>query len=149
MRSERQSERAAWTTFVDGKAPAAGTAYANKACGRRKVGERNRTEAAYEQYLEQRKMVGEILWYEFEAITFRLADDVRYTPDFAVMLASGLLEMHELKGTTSVMLKSGEKVKKPYFQDDARVKVRVAASKFPIVFKVVFRVDGNWIEEEL
>lgn len=142
---KRDSQRAAWTAFVEGGKPAGG----NKAVGRLRAGERNKTEAEYESYLELRKQVGEILWYEFERITFRLADDCRYTPDFIVMLASFSLECHEIKGTTTLTRKSGATVKAPYFEDDAKVKLKVAAQMFPVVFKVVYKVDGNWIEEEI
>ena len=143
---KRDSQRAAWTAFIErGKAPSGG----NKAVGRLKTGERNKTEAEYESHLELRKQVGEILWYEFERITFRLADDCRYTPDFALLLASGSLECHELKGTTTLTRKSGDRVKAPYFMDDAKVKLRVAAQMFPVIFKVVYKVSGNWIEEEI
>ena len=50
--------------------------------GRLKKGERNKTEARYEQLLETRKRAGEIIGYWFEGVTFRLADNTRYTPDF-------------------------------------------------------------------
>ncbi|EGX16832.1 gp8 domain protein [Escherichia coli STEC_S1191] len=49
----------------------------------------NKTESAYCQHLEQRKRAGEIAWYRFEGIKLRLADNTFYTPDFAVMLATG------------------------------------------------------------
>lgn len=144
----RESNRAAWTAFVESageRKPAAG----HKAAGRLKRGERNKTEAAYEQHLELRKQVGEILWYAFEGITFKLAPDTRFTPDFAVLLASGILECHDTKGTTTLQRKSGERVKAPYFQEDAKIKMKVAAAMFPITFKVVYRVGENWVEEEV
>ncbi len=142
------SQRAAWTAFVEGNANPP-TANRSHALGRLKTGARNKTEAAYEQHLELRKQAGEILWYDFERFTFRLADDTRYTPDFAVLLASGIIECHEVKGTTSIKRASGEKVKAPYFIEDAKVKVKVAADRFPFVFKIVYRVNGNWIEDEV
>jgi hypothetical protein len=58
------------------------------ALGRMKSGERNKLEASYEQYLESRKQAGEIIWYKFEGMTFKLAKDTRYTPDFSIMLAN-------------------------------------------------------------
>lgn len=140
-----RDQRAAWTAFIEGSKLTGG----QRALGRLKAGERNKTEGAYESHLELRKQVGEVAWYGFEQITFKLADDCRYTPDFSVMLSSGILEMHELKGTTTITRKSGDKVKAPYFQDDAKVKLRVAAKMFPVIFKVVYKVEGNWIEEEI
>ena len=87
--------------------------------GRRVPGEMNGTETRYSVELEGRKRLGEIEWYAFEAITFKLGKDCRYTPDFIVMLPDGLLEAHEVKGR---------------WEDDALVKVRVAAAMFPFRF---------------
>lgn len=71
-----------------------------QALGRLKAGQMNKTETAYAQELELRKRYGEIARYRFEGIKLRLADNTFYTPDFAVMLANGQLEMHEVKGVT-------------------------------------------------
>jgi hypothetical protein len=89
------------------------------ALGRLKIGQKNKTEESYGQELELRKRAGEIAWYAFEAMKFRLADKTFYTPDYMVMLADGTLEAHEVKG---------------YWEDDARVKIKVAAEMFPIRF---------------
>lgn len=89
------------------------------ALGRLKVGQRNKTEALYEADLVARQQAGEILWFTFEGVKLRLADNTFYTPDFAVMLSSGLMEMHEVKG---------------FWQDDARVKIKVAAELYPFRF---------------
>ena len=79
------------------------------ALGRLKTGERNKTEQAYENLLEAMRISGDVLWYKFEGMKLRLADNTFYTPDFAVMLSSGQIEMHEVKG---------------FWQDDARVKIK-------------------------
>lgn len=104
--------------------------------GRLKRGERNKTEAAYEQHLEMLKRAGEILWYAFEGIKFRLADKTFYTPDFAVMNADGEIEIKEIKGSMAI------------FQDDAKVKIKVAAEMYPFRFFVVVpklkRDGGGW-----
>ena len=47
------------------------------------VRENNQT---YAQTLELRKAAGEVAWYKFEGLKFRLADNTFYTPDFAVLL---------------------------------------------------------------
>ena len=86
--------------------------------------------------------------YGFEKMTFKLADDTRYTPDFPLLLASGQLECHEVKGTTTKKLKDG-KVKAPYFRDDAKTKIKIAAEQVPMVFKVAYLVAGVWVEEEV
>ncbi|MEW3279069.1 DUF1064 domain-containing protein [Escherichia coli] len=91
-----------------------------QALGRLKTGQMNKTESAYCQHLELRKRAGEIVWYRFEGIKLRLADNTFYTPDFAVMLATGEMELHEVKG---------------FWTDDARVKTKVAADQYP--FRII------------
>lgn len=102
------------------------------ALGRLKAGKMNKTEAEYSQLLELRRRAGEIAWYRFEAIKLRLADNTFYTVDFPVMLSSGVLEMHEVKG---------------FWTDDARVKIKVAADQYPFRFVAVRKVKGDWQTE--
>jgi hypothetical protein len=93
----------------------------------------NKTEARYAATLELQQKAGEILWWKFEAITFKLADDCRYTPDFVVMMPDGMIELRETKG---------------FWRDDALVKIRVAAAQFPFRFRS-FQLDRKthrWIE---
>lgn len=107
------------------------------ALGRLKPGAMNKTEAEYAQILELRKATGEVAWYAFEGVKLRLADKTFYTPDFAVMLSTGLLEMHEVKG---------------HWMDDARVKIKVAAEQFPFRFLAVkkrAKRDGGGFAEEV
>lgn len=109
-----------------------------QALGRLKTGAMNKTEQAYAATLEQRRHVGEIAWFKFEGIKLRLADNTFYSPDFAVMLADGQLEMHEVKG---------------YMQDDANVKIKVASDLYPMRF-IVVRVrakkdGGGWRIDEI
>lgn len=106
------------------------------ALGRLKTGEMNKTEAAYAAHLESLK--GTVIsWYRFEGIKLRLADNTFYSPDFAVMLTDGTMEMHEVKG---------------FWQDDARVKIKVAASQYPFRFIAVTacakKHGGGWEVEE-
>lgn len=103
-----------------------------QALGRLKVGAMNKTEAAYAAHLERIKGTV-VAWYRFEGVKLRLADNTFYTPDFAVMLVGGLMEMHEVKG---------------FWTDDARVKIKVAADMYPFRFKAVKAGKGGaWIEE--
>ena len=83
------------------------------ALGRLKTGAMNQTEQAYRDHLEGLKTAGKVHWYKFEGLKLRLADNTFYTPDFSVMAADGVMEMHEIKG---------------HWEDDARVKIKVAAS---------------------
>lgn len=92
------------------------------ALGRLKTGQLNKTEASYGQELEARKIAGEVLWYKFEGLKLRLADNTFYTPDFAVMLADNTIECHEVKG---------------FWQDDARAKIKIAADLYPFRFIAV------------
>jgi len=96
-------------------------------------GQMNKLEKAYGLHLEAEKQEGRVLWYAFERVTLKLATDTRYTPDFMVMLASGELECHEVKG---------------FMRDDAFVKLKVAAQSFPFVFrlakKLAVRDGGGW-----
>ena len=107
-----------------------------QALGRLKPGQMNRTEAAYDEYLDGLRHHGEILWYAFEAITLKLAHDCRLTVDFAVMAKDGALELHDVKGSPHV------------FSDDAKVKMKVAADKFPFAIKVAYPLPkkdgGGW-----
>lgn len=106
------------------------------ALGRMKVGVMNKTEASYASHLEALKG-SEIAWYKFEGVKLRLADNTFYTPDFAVMRNDGQIELHEVKG---------------FWQDDARVKIKVAADMYPFKFiavKVKPKKDGGgWSVEE-
>lgn len=99
-----------------------------QALGRLKVGAMNQTEAAYARTLELRKAAGEVAWYKFEGLKFRLADNTFFTVDFAVMMSDGLMEMHEVKG---------------FMLDDANVKIKVAASMYPFAFKVIRKGKGG------
>lgn len=93
--------------------------------GRMKAGVMNKTEADYASLLKLRKHANEITWYAFEAMTFKLAPDTRYTPDFIVLTREGYLEAHEVKV-------------KAIFRDDAKAKIKIAASMFPIKFVIAY-----------
>lgn len=108
-----------------------------QALGRLKTGEMNKTESSYANLLELEKRAGNVAWYKFEGIKFRLADNTYYTPDFAVMRSDGRLEIHETKG---------------FWTDDARVKIKVAADMYPIAFFAfkpkAKKLGGGWEKEE-
>lgn len=98
---------------------------------RRTAAERmNKTEAAYAQHLDLLQRAGLIRSWRFEAITLKLADGTRYTPDFLVEVYDRTPELHEVKG---------------FWRDDALVKYRVAAELFPMFrFRVVRRKSHEW-----
>lgn len=107
-----------------------------RALGRLRPGTMNNTEAEYARVLEADKAAGLVAWWAFEPFKFRLADNTFYTPDFGVMLANGELQAHEVKG---------------HWTDDARVKIKVAASLFPIQFyalrKQPKKAGGGFVAE--
>lgn len=78
---------------------------------RHKPGVMNRTEEAYAEILEARKLAGEVIDWVFEAVTFKLADDTRYTADFLVYLADGSMEFVDAKGGGPIDPKSVVKIK--------------------------------------
>jgi len=102
---------------------------------RRLPGEMNKTEAAYAEQLELRRLAGELLAWWFEPMTLRMAKRTGYTPDFVVMLPDERIEFHEVKG---------------FMEDDAAVKLKVCRQQFewlgPIVLvrKVAKRDGGGW-----
>lgn len=96
--------------------------------GRLKQGVMNKTEQKYAHHLESLKIRGEIQYYAFDSIKFRLANKTFYSPDFIVLKANGQLEAHEVKG---------------HWEDDARVKIKVAASMHPIPFVAVYLNSKN------
>jgi len=110
--------------------------HASFALGRLKTGQMNATERDYGVVLEARKQQGEVLWYKFEGVKLRLANNTFYTPDFAVMRADGQLECHEVKG---------------FWQDDARAKIKIAADMYPFEFialkKQSKKLGGGFAEE--
>ena len=76
----------------------------------------NQTEARYAGNLDALKHTGQVVAWAYEAVKLRLADKTFYTPDFLVVMADGSMELHEVKG---------------HWEDDARVKIKVAARLHP------------------
>jgi hypothetical protein len=107
-----------------------------QALGRLKTGAMNGTEQEYANHLELLKRDGEVVWYKFEGLKLRLADNTFYRPDFIVMRSNGLIECHEVKG---------------HWQDDARVKIKIAADIYPFRFLAVKKqskkAGGGWSVE--
>ena len=98
----------------------------------------NATEAAWSQELSKRGYSA-----RWEAITLKLANDCRYTPDFC---SEGLATpcfwevKRQWKGT-----------KRPHIEDDALFKLKVAAHTYSeFVFWLVWLLpDGTWREERI
>jgi hypothetical protein len=98
------------------------------AAGRLKSGQMNKLEQAYAEHLKALQRAGEVEWWRFEGIKLRLADKTFFNVDFAVMLSTGEMQMHEVKG---------------FMMDDANVKLKVAAETYPFRFMLVKKAKGG------
>ena len=98
--------------------------------GKASGGSMNGLERAYAQHLDLRRTAGEVEWYAYEWIKLRLADGAFYTPDFAVKLATGEFQIVECKGT--------------HWREAAKVRIKVAADRYPFTFLVVTKDGEGW-----
>jgi hypothetical protein len=101
-------------------------------------GAMNKTEALFEtSFIKPKLYTGEFCEYGFESIKLRLAKTTFYTPDFYVVTPNEII-IYEVKG---------------HWEDDARVKIKVAADKYPCfrfiaVQKKTAKEGGGWKFEE-
>ena len=107
----------------------------NQALGRLKAGQMNKTESAYADHLKAAQIAGEVACWWFEGIGLKVAPNCHYYPDFLVMLPDGRLEIHEVKARAANGSYRAE--------DDARVKLKVCAEKFPFPLIVVWPKQGG------
>ena len=90
----------------------------------------NGLEARYAGHLEALRRAGRIVFWKFGEMKLRLADGTWYTTDFYIMYPDGHIEIHETKG---------------FMRDDANVKIKSAAEKYPEFKFVLVKWDkGNW-----
>ncbi len=119
-----------------------------QALGRLKTGEMNKLEARYDAYLRSLLLAGQIAWYKFEGIKLRLADNTYLTVDFFVMYNDGHLEAHDTKGTKRVKRADQSIVLNAHVEDDASVKMKVAAEEYPWPFRYAIelpkKLGGGW-----
>jgi len=95
----------------------------------------NTTERAYAMKLEAERIDGTITTWRFEPLKFRIGKACFYTPDFEVVTKDGHLEYHEVKGR---------------WMEDARVKIKVAASQYSDRrFVAVQWKKRVWVFEEI
>jgi hypothetical protein len=96
----------------------------------------NKLENLFAETLRERQDRGELVWYQFEAIRFRLADGAYYKPDWAAVTNQGNLLLYECKG---------------FWREAARVRIKVAADRHPFHFcavrKLKVREGGGWSYE--
>lgn len=96
----------------------------------------NKLEADYGAYLDLPRATSfRIANWQFGSVRLHLGGGAWYKPDFIVWLSDGGVEVHEVKG---------------HWREAARVRIKVAASKFPCwLFLAVTRKDGVWQSEEI
>ena len=107
-------------------------------------GEMNKVEARWAATLEAERIAGQIADYGFEKIKFKLADNTYFEIDFYVVKADLSLEFQEVKSAW----KQKDGSYKPHWEDDARVKIKVAAQQFPFFqFVGVAKAPNEWLIE--
>lgn len=75
----------------------------------------------------------EMLCVNVQSISFVLGNGVKYTPDFCAWNKDGTMRCFEVKG---------------FMRDDAAVKLKVAATMFPMIkWNLVWKVGPNWREQ--
>lgn len=93
----------------------------------------NKAELAYSQQLDA---LG--LTWRYEPLKLRLADLTYYSPDFMVIGKEGLIQFHEVKA-------QWKGAKTFHSEDDAKVKIKVAAEQFPwFFFRIVWKSPEGW-----
>ena len=105
-----------------------------KAFAQHKAGEMNGLEKEYAGRLNLMRQTGAIKSWEFESVKLNLGDRCWYTPDFFVINASDEIEFHETKG---------------FMTDDALVKLKSCASKFPFKFYLVTKENKKLIVKDM
>lgn len=107
--------------------------------GRLPKGEMNKTEARYMSgVIEPGLISGEIVWAKFDGIKLRIAPATFLTVDFAVLPADDMiLRMVDVKGAAHLV------------EEDARVKMKVAASLYPFRFFITWPSKQGWQQEEI
>jgi hypothetical protein len=96
-----------------------------------RAGEPNKTEAKYGDHLADLKALGRVSDYAFEPMKLRLAGRTWLKIDYAVKVTTGLI-LVDVKGGP--------------LEDDAAVKLKVCAEKYPwLPLYLVYRERGAWV----
>lgn len=112
-----------------------------KKSGKRRK-EMNKTESEFARILDAKVARNEIMSWEYESMTLRWPDGMRYTADFCV------LEWIDKSGSLSLPLIILIEVKGAYAWAKDIVKFRAARDKWGDRFKFEFwqKIDGEWKE---
>jgi hypothetical protein len=122
--------------------PAAPVPRARGRSQRHTPGVQNQLEARYErEVLIPAKLSGGVVDYWFEAITLKLADGARYTPDYLVLDSDLVVELVDTKARWS----NGQ-----IAREDALLKMKFAAQRFPLFRFVaaVWDTKAGWSRKE-
>lgn len=91
----------------------------------------NKTEEEFSRILDRALEDGEILRWQFEEVSLKIAPSTRYIPDFVAIMPNGTWQVFEIKG---------------HLEDDAAVKFKAAAEKYPeISFHMLKKQMGKWV----
>jgi len=94
----------------------------------------NGTEEKFACYLSSLIQTEEVIRWEFESHTLRLAPKTTYTPDFYVIMKDGSIRFYEVKG---------------FWTSAARIKTKMAAFLYPQYKFVAAQLKrGEWKYEE-
>jgi len=93
-------------------------------------GQMNTLEREYADYLDMQVRLGEVVRWWFECVKIRIAERCWLTPDFLIEFPNGKFELHDSKG---------------FVREDAKIKAKVVADKYPFpVFFVEKCKGGGW-----
>lgn len=114
---------------------------------RKQPGEMNGVEERMFNELTKDRDEGRIAEFAYESHKLRLADKTHYCPDFWILHNDGTIEFREIK---AAWRDKRTKKYRAHWEEDARVKAKVAAEQFPwYKFTAYADVKGKeWIVEE-
>ena len=102
----------------------------------------NKTEVRYGQYLERKKLAGEILWYRNHAFSVAFEDGTRYTPDYVVMDNDGAITLVDCKAYR-------KNQKKVHIEEASLLKIKRTANEYWMFTMIVtWEIKGEWIERK-
>lgn len=93
----------------------------------------NKLEVAFSRILDEGVRDGTFDRWDYEPVSLRLGKNTFFIPDFRVIFADGSETYYEVKG---------------FWREDARAKIKIAASVHPYRFVAVRRERGEWVYEE-
>jgi hypothetical protein len=105
--------------------------------------------AAEREYLDHLRLgveAGELLEAAYERFRLRLADDTTYTPDFDLIEKDGAVVFVEFKETRRVSSAITRLLPRyaPFWEDDSRVKFKLAAELYPhFAFRAVRKLHPD------